>query len=301
MYRNIKGVLEKSFVKEYIQRVCGKDNELIERPAAFFIRRRKEDTTAVKRVIVLPPKGFTANTMNQTNSHDEALRATIQIKGAVREGKQGFSIVKNCLLVAAFNAKSGVSDLNVPYLTFDIGKTPNLFTAFHSAGTPPFAVVKENGFGFYHNLINVSDDWLVVELNKRLRTQKGVELESVFKNTTHTDTEILKRLYEGIVAYGDEVFSKLPEIVEQVAQLAPETSLPALGEMLYAYDTGRHEACSAFAMILKVGKLHPKVTLEYIKEAAESGAIPKYYAQQLTDKLNHWKNSSENTDNLNFG
>lgn len=298
---DFKGVLSTGFVKEWINTVCGEETEIIQRPAAFFVRNCNEGKAAVDRVIILPPKGYTANTLNQTNSHDEALRATIQIKGAVREGKQGFSKLQNCLLVAAFNSKSGSSDLNVPYLTFEIGKTPNLSTVFHSAGTPPFAVVKENGFGFYHNLINVSNDWLVLGLNKRLRPQKEVELETILEGTKNSHAESLTQLYEGIVYYGDEVFSKLPELVENVAKLPPDISLPALGEMLFAYDTGRHEACSAFAMILKVGKSYPNTTLAFLESAVKNETIPSYYAKQLLDKLDRWQNPSQNSDNLNFG
>lgn len=298
---DFKGVLNTGFVKEWINTVCGADREIIQRPAAFFVRNRNEGNAAVERVIILPPKGYTANSLNQTNSHDEALRATIQIKGAVREGKQGFSKLQNCLLVAAFNSKRGSSDLNVPYLTFEIGKTPNLSTVFHSAGTPPFAVVKENGFGFYHNLINVSNDWLVMELNKRLRPQKKVDLSSQLANLSDDKAELLKGLYNGVVAYGDEVFSKLPELVNGVVKLPPEISLPALGEMLFAYDTGRHEACSAFAMILKVGKRYPDTTLEFLEIGAKNKTIPHYYANQLLDKLKRWQNPSQNLENLNFG
>ncbi len=300
MIESLTGVLNTGFVSSWVKSVCDEDWEVIERPAAFFVRNRQEDAHKVQRVIVLPPKGYTANSFNQTNSHDEALQATIQIKGAVRSGKKGFSKLKNCLLLAAFNTKSGVSDLNVPYLTFDLKDTPNLSASFHSAGTPPFSVVKPDGFGFYHNLINVSDDWLVLKLNKRLRPQKGVELTGVLKGIPSTAVESLTQLYEGIVTYGDEVFMKLPDVVDEVIKLAPEISLPALGEMLYAYDTGRHEACSSFAMILKVGKLHYKTTLDYLNGAADTGIIPSYYAQQLMDKLNRWHNLHKNPYNLNF-
>ena len=294
-------LINTGFVRSVIQQVCGEKTEVIKRPAAFFIRNKEENEALVKRIIVLPPDGFTANAFNQTNSHDEALRATIEIKGGVREGKQGFSKLKNCLLVAAFNNKSGISGLNVPYLTFDLKSTPNLSKNFHSAGMPPFTVVKENGYGFYHNLINVSGDWLVLLLYKTLRPQRKVDIKNMLQTFPVQQAATLEDLYQGIVEYGDELFFKAPALVNKVLALPPEHSLPALGEMLYTYDTGRHEACSAFAMILKVGKVYPKQTKGFIEGALENKAIPSYYGEQLLGKINQWENPSGSDESLKFG
>lgn len=293
-------LINTGFVRSVIQQVCGENTEVIKRPAAFFIRNKEENEALVKRVIVLPPNGYTANALNQTNSHDEALRATIEIKGGVREGKQGFSKLKNCLLVAAFNNKSGISGLNVPYLTFDLKSTPNLSKDFHSAGTPPFMVVKENGYGFYHNLINVSEDWLVLLLHKTLRPQKRADISDVLQTLPVYPASTLDDLYQRIVEHGDELFSKAPALVNKVLALPPEHSLPALGEMLYTYDTGRHEACTAFAMLLKVGKTYPERFKEFIEGALEKKVIPSYYGEQLLGKINWWDNPDNLEESLKF-
>lgn len=56
--------------------------------------------------------------------------------------------------------------------------------------------------------------------------------------------------------------------------------------MLYVHDTGRHEACTAFAIILAHSKQTPKVVSEFLQEALEIKSIPDYYAEQLLQKIN---------------
>jgi len=290
---DINTLLKKHFISTLTKRVCGDNYEIIERPMAFMICKRDECERDVHRLILLPPKGYTANAPNQVNSHDEAEYATIQIKGAVRRGKQGFSKVKDCLLVASFHENGSVSDLNEPYLTFDIdGNDPDLVTKLHSAGKVPFPVVKSNGVGFYHNLINTTDDWLVLVLHKRLRPQKPVDLEFHLTTLQNEQADVLRQLYGGIVEHGDAVFSESPGIVDAVTKLPPAISLPALGEMLYVHDTGKHEACTAFAIILKIGKANPQVVTEFLQENMVLKNIPAYYTQQLIEKINHKPDNS---------
>ena len=284
---DIESILKKQFVKALAQRVCGDDIEVIERPAAFMVRKKEEGERDLHRLILLPPKGYTANTPNQTNSHDEAEYATIQVKGTVREGKQAFSKVKDCLLVASFHENGAVSELNKPYLTFDLDdRDPDLVTELHSAGGSPFPVVKSDGFGFYHNLINTADDWLVLVLHKRLRLQKAIDLESHLSVLQNEHAEVLKALYHGIIEHGDEVFTKSPQLVDSVTKMPPAIALPTLGEMLYVHDTGRHEACTAFAVILKIGKANPQMVTEFLQKNMKAKTIPPYYAVQLIDKIN---------------
>lgn len=287
MALDIRSVLKVHFVKALVKEVCGDNCDIIQRPAAYFVRKKDEGATqSVERIIILPPHGYTANTRYQANSHDEALKATIHVKGGVRESKQGFSKLKNCLLVASFPNKEGTSDSPEPYLTFDPVRTPNLVKTFHSAGISPFTVVRPDGFGFYHNLINVSDDWLVLKLKKNMRPQKRVNLDPHLLNVPLDEARLLRELYDEIIQQGDGVFQSRPELVQDISSLSPRQSLAALGEMLFTYDTGRHEACTAFAMLLKVGKLHSEETLSFLEDGMRKQSLPPYYAKQLIDKLN---------------
>ena len=283
---NIQDVLQKNYVKDLVSRICGEEKELIARPASYMVRCMHENDRNIRRVIILPPRGFTADKMEQTNSHDEAEYATIEIKGAVREGKEGFSILKNCLAVASIPLSKATSELNKPYLLFDIGNpAPEVELKKHSAGTSAFAVVKSDGYGFYHNLINTTEDWLVLELYKKLRPQKPVDLAPRLQGLLRGEADALQSFYNAVVEYGDAVFSKKKNLIDNIVRMPVEKTLPALTEMLFAHDTGRHEACSVFAVILKIGKLHPDRVITLLRNAIEEGSAPTYYGEQLISKI----------------
>ena len=283
----INDVLKKDFVKALVRQVCGDDTTLVERDTSFAVRATEEGDRDVHRVILLPPRGFTANAPNQMNSHDEADFATIEVKGAIKEGKHGFSKLSDCLLVASHNEDGAVSRLNQPYLTFQVDADQRGETTLkkHSAGGSPFAVVKSDGFGFYHNLINLTDEWLALKLHKRLRPQKTVELEPHLEYLSKEEASHLGRLYSAVVQHGDAVFAKEPDLVNGLKKFPVQRILPALGEMLFVHDSGMHEACTVFAIILKLSKDHPQEVAAYLDEARSSKAVPSYYATQLLGKI----------------
>lgn len=281
----LKELLKKQFVKAAIERTCGSSMEIITRPASFVLKGEEvSNPNKVSRVIILPPKGYTANARDQMNSHDEARRATIEFKGALRPDKQSFSKLKLALLFSAINKTDKTNDLDVPYQEYNQGST-NVVSKIYSGGEPPFSVAKEDGYGFYHNLTNLTNEWLFLILNKELRLQKSVALDDKLSGLPENESRALRDLYKGIVKYGDEIFNRTAETVNKVVQIAPEKSLPALGEMLYAYDTGKHEACSVFATIMKIGKRKPHETLQFLNEAINANSVPEYYANQLSQKI----------------
>ncbi len=261
--------------------------EIIRRPESFIFKAPIEGDHHVRRIILLPPHGFTADQRNLMNSHDEAERATIEVKGAVREGKKGFSKIKDCLLVAEFGKGAMSPELNKPYRTFDpkMLSAKGLSARVYSAGEAPLTVVRPNGEGFYHNLINLSNDWLVLDLKKKLRPQKPVDLAQLIKGLNTNDRDILNGFYEKVTLFGDEIFEKDSDIIDQVVAMNPTLSLPALTEMLYVYDSGKHEACSVFAVILKLGKQFPEFVIEHLSKAIQNDSVPTFYANQLIKKI----------------
>lgn len=283
----INDVLKKDFVKALVGQVCDDDTTLIERGTSFAVRAAEEGDRDIHRVILLPPRGFTANAPNQMNSHDEAEFATIEVKGVIREGKHGFSKIKDCLLVASHSENGDVSGLNQPYLTFqaDAPQYGQTTLKKHSAGGSPFAVVKSDGFGFYHNLINLTDEWLALKLHKRLRPQKAVELEPLLEELPKEEASHLGRLYSAVVQHGDAVFAKEPKLIDGLKKFPVQRILPALGEMLFIHDSGMHEACTVFAVILKLSKDHPQEVSAYLEEARSRKSVPGYYATQLLGKI----------------
>lgn len=292
---DINSVLGAHFVRALIENVCGGNIEIIKRPASFVLKSKEEGERDVKRIILLPPKGFTADAFNQMNSHDEAEKATIKINGGVRPEKNGFSTIRDCLLVASFNKNAKANDLDKPYMLFDLDETtPELSLELHSAREAPFSVVKSNGEGFYHNLINVSDDWVVLTLNKRLRPQRTVDLESVLDGLPEEKVDILRSFYGEVLKEGDSMFKKAPDLINQIVNMPLSQNLPALGEMLYVYDSGRHEACSVFAVILKIGKNYPEQVMSFLEDSIQNNSVPSYYAEQLIEKIRNFEGYDTN-------
>lgn len=282
----LETVLKAHFVDALARRVCGDNYEIVTRHAAVFLKAPEEEDRDIYRVIILPPKGYTANEPDQMNSHEEADYAKIEVKGGVREGRRGFSKLKDCLFVASAPEHGKVSDLTEPYLTYDLeSPEPDLVTELHSAGEAPFTVVRNDGFGFYHNLVNRSDGWLVMVLHKRLRPAKKVDLEPHLATVQDEYARLLKALYESVVKHGDRVFQEEPSLVADVKKIPLSVSLPALGEMLYVHDSGMHEACTVFAIILDLGKSQPEAVSEFLAASVEAKAVPAYYAGQLIEKI----------------
>ncbi len=282
----LNDILNVSFVKDLMVKISKKDLQIIKRPACFFIKRPKEDEHNINRLIILPPHGYTSNEANQTNCFEGVKRATIKFKGAVREGKQGFSKMEKGLLQASFNQNSLVSALDRPYVEFNLqNPAPNLQIKYHTSHTPPFHVVKEDGTGFYHTLVNVTDDWLVLELHKVLRPQKTADINSQLINVQDELADILRKTESCIKDIGDRFFYNRNDLVEAILDIPPSISLPALGEMLYIRDTGKHETCTAFGLILKIAQEHPQETLKYLSHAKRKQLIPTYFAEQLIKKI----------------
>ncbi len=296
---NLETLLKQNYIRDLVARVCGEDTELVTRPASFMVRNKVEGNRDVHRIIILPPRGYTADKINQTNSHDEAEYATIEIKGAARDDKNSFSILRDCLLVASIPQNGAVSELNKPYMVFDITKNdnPDLLLEKKSAGTAPFAVVKSDGYGFYHNLINLTDDWLVLQLYKQLRPQSSVNLDPHINGLLAGQAQSLQAFYDAIVLYGDEIYDKKPNLIQAVLRIPVVNSLPALVNMLYVHDSGMHEACSVFATILKLGKMHPEYVTAFLAKAIRDDVVPSYYAEQLIRKIS-MSAQTENTEKL---
>lgn len=284
---NLDTLLKQNYIRDLVSRDCSEDTELVTRPESFMVRNKIEGDRDIHRTIILPPKGYTADKINQMNSHDEAEYATIEIKGAVRDEKNSFSVLRDCLLIASIPQNGMVSDLNKPYMTFDISANdkPDLLLEKKSAGTAPFTVVKSDGYGFYHNLINLTDDWLVLQLYKKLRPQRPVNLTPHLKGLLTGQAQSLQAFYDAIVLFGDEIYNKKPSLIQSVLRIPVVNSLPALVDMLHVHDSGMHEACSVFATILKLGKMHPEYVTAFLKQAIQSKSVPTYYAEQLIHKI----------------
>lgn len=283
---NLVDVIKAPFFRDLCRDTSLMDVVAIKRSASCILKNVIEDERDIRRIIILPPLGFTSNKVNQTNCFEGVESALIEIKGAVREGKKSFSKIKNCLLVVSSDERDQVGQLDRPYLEFDLSVcNAGLKQRTYSAGQPPFFVVRPNGEGFYHTLINLSDDWLVLKLRKVMRSQKRFDLGPYLHGVQNEYANDLCKVAASIMDIGDCFFKDRPELIERVMRMPMAVVLPALGEMLYIKDTGKHETCTAFGLILKLAKKDKGAVLTYLYDAKEKKLIPPYFNNQLIMKI----------------
>lgn len=255
--------------------------ELIQRPASFIFELKHEPEERVFRIILLPPHGYTSNEKNQTSPHPEVRQAKIEIKGGIKPEKSGFSILKNILKYQYYTKRDIKIKNSLPYPKIG-GKH------YHErvkSAKEKFFVVRENGTGFYHNLVNLSNEWLLLVLNKELRIQKTPDVKSSVQFLHKKDQKTFLTLYNQIVRHGDELFEKQKSLIARISNFDVAQAIPPLIEMLNVLETGKHEPCSVFGIILKISKQNKKLASTYLKEAVRQNKAPRYYLYELLKKL----------------
>lgn len=259
--------------------------ELLRRPASFVVRSLDEAEDRITRVLILPPNGCTANTRTELNPHPEVRRARITVMGALRPGKRGFSRIRDVVRFARFTRRSVPIVDNVPNATCD-PTNPDYLEVLKSSGET-FLVVTESGDGFYHNLLNVSSDWVLLVLEKQLRSGKNMDLAIPLRSLAPGLRRDCESLIDAVMKRGDEIFqdSSLLRIVDALVEHRPNVVLPVLIEGLNVAETGKHEACSLYAIIMKIGRRHPSTTLAHLTEALERNYAPHYYLVELIAKI----------------
>lgn len=145
--------------------------------------------------------------------------------------------------------------------------------------------MKENGFGFFHSIVNQTGEWVLLGLEKQLLDLRKPDFEPKLAVLDEKEREKAKSLIECMAWLGTESFDVIPETVDAVIPFEPKKSLPFLIEALNLRDNGRHNPCTAFCVILKISKKHPEVVLSYLKEALEKKTAPSYYLKDLLQKI----------------
>lgn len=271
-----------SQLKRVIQTVFGiKKVELIQRPASFIFKLEHEPEERVFRIILLPPHGYTSNEKNRTSPHPEVRQAKIEIKGGIRPEKSGFSILKNVFKYQYYTKRDIKTGTSLPYPKIG-GKHYQERT---KSSKEKFFVVGENGSGFYHNLVNLSGEWLLLILDKELRVQKNPDVKSAAQFLPKKDQKTFLTLYKQILIHGDELFERQKSFIARISNFDVAQAIPPLIEMLNVLETGKHEPCTVFGIILKISKKNKKLASKYLKEAVRQNRAPKYYLRELLQKL----------------
>lgn len=274
-------IINSLLVKETIKHLFKKQKTvIIQRPASFIIKLNDESENKIFRIILLPPKGFTSNEIDRLSPHPEARRAKIEIKGGIKLDKKGFSLLKNVIKYQYYTTRNIKITGDAPYPKI---KGKNYQEKIISS-KGKFFVIKENGVGFYHNLVNLSDEWVLLILEKELRLQKLPELSKSLKSFTKNEQKIFRSFYKKILMHGDKVFQNDGQLVNIVCNFDVAKIIPPLIELLNILESGKHEACTIFAIILKIGKKNNAV-VSYLEEAGRNNAAPQYYLKELINKL----------------
>jgi len=254
--------------------------EIVKRPASFIIRSKNEPEDRIFRIILLQPYGFSGNKIDETNPHPEVRKAKIEIKGGIRPDKSGFNLLKNVLKYQFYTIRNVKTKDDEPY-----PKVGGLnYKEEIKSSRQKFFVVEENGIGFYHSLVNLSNEWILLILEKDLRLQKMTNFNPLLKKLDKNQHTTIITFYEKVLQYGDEIFEKEGDLIKTICDLDIDKIIPPLLEMLNVLETGKHEACTIYAVILKIGKKN-KIITDYLKEALKNKAAPKYYLDELINKL----------------
>lgn len=98
---------------------------------------------------------------------------------------------------------------------------------------------------------------------------------------------LIKNIFGKIKIYGDNIFEKEPKLINCLISVKPKSVLPALIEMLNLPETGKHEPCTVFAIILKLAK-KDKEAINILKSAFRNKEAPDYYLKELILKVNKY-------------
>jgi len=280
----LQEVIESPVVKSVVKSLFDdQEIEIVMRPASYIAKLKNEAGDKVVRVILLPPQGFTANKISETSSHPEVRKARITIKGGIRSGKRGFNILKEIVKFAYFTRRDIPVAGNQPYALID-KNSPHYREEVKSARETFFAV-KENGEGFYHNIINLSNEWILLILKKELRLQKQMNIHSKIKHLEAAKRKIIIELFEAITNQGDTIFDENKATIDRTLHLKIDEVMPVLIEGLNIYETGKHEPCTVYAIILKFAKQDSSIVLRYLRNALEQEEAPQYYLKELIEKI----------------
>lgn len=277
-----KEIIDSPIVKATLKSIFdGEATETIIRPASFIIRLKNEPEDKVIRIIFLPPNGFTANKIDETSPHPEVRKAKIEIKGGVKPNKTGFNPLKDAIKVQYYTKRNIKITEDEPYPKIN----EQDYKEKIKSSKEKFFVVQENGIGFYHSLVNLTNEWVLLILEKELRLQKNPDLKSLIYNLDKNQQKIITLLYEKILLYGDELFEKETELIQKVCNFDVNIIAPPLIEMLNVLETGKHEPCTVYGLLLKVGRKNN--IIEYLKKAIKSKTAPKYYLEEMIKKLSN--------------
>lgn len=276
---NLEEILKTQILNTLVKTLFRDDKtQIVNRKNYYLLKKQIEDGDKITRIILLPPGIKTASDFtgikefNLMSPHSEYEEATIEIKGGLMPGRQGFSKIKSALKFSYYT-KSDIKP----------GQKKYYEEIFKSTHEPKFKVVKSNGWGFYHNLTNRTNEWLCLILEAKLLNQRAPNI--ILSSFPSSEKATINNLIQTLKSKGDYIFKEDSNLVEEIINLDPSKIVPILIELLNIKNRGNHEPCTVFALILKIGKKNKATIIKLLKTALNNGSAPKFYLKELLQKL----------------
>jgi hypothetical protein len=94
----------------------------------------------------------------------------------------------------------------------------------------------------------------------------------------------LKDILKQIETKGDKIFQN-KQLVKELLKIDHNILVPILIRMLNFKETGKHEPCTFFAILLKIIKTNKKLVSKEVDKAIKFKTAPYYYLQDLKKKI----------------
>lgn len=275
-------ILASRVVRQEIERLFGnKSIDIVDRKTSRVIRLGDEPLDTVTRIVLLPPGGSTAGEYSgelhdhdRFSPHPEALSAKVTVRGGVAPGRTGFRKIDRAIKFAYFTKRD-----------VDVGEKDYYKEQFKSSHTPPFSVVKPDGYGFWHTLVNMSNEWVLLVVEKRLAAQSPLDVEKIIASVPPEKRGHVRQLVSEIRVHGDKVFLGNGDPLFQLRDLGTETLVRVLIALLNMPEHGNHESCTVVALLLKLAKGEREAVRQACQRALENNEAPAFYLKEVLHKL----------------
>lgn len=255
--------------------------EIVQRVSCVLIRKRLERGMKIRRLLLISPFGFSGTNASKLDPHPESRWTRAKILGGINAEKRGFS-----------NPGRSVTYLYSTGRVLDEvdGSGAASFTsarcsAKRVAWKQWFYSYRENGEGFFHSFRSESPLWIAIIIEKRLTENNHVDFEKLRQELVMSVDPRTVELLARVQLRGSAVFDLDPSAVTELLRLDPRTTIPCFLKMLNIQETGRHENCTFFALLLKAAKTDPSYALREVSAAKKMHRAPSFYLDQLIQKI----------------
>ncbi|MFA6553781.1 MAG: hypothetical protein WCT27_05125 [Patescibacteria group bacterium] len=275
-------ILASQVVKQEISHIFGNQPiSIIDRKSSRIIRLKNESAADITRIILLPPGGSTAGEYSgeladhdKFSPHPEALSAKITVLGGVAPGRSGFRKIDRAIKFAYYTKRD-----------VELGRKEFFKEQYKSSHTPPFSVVKPDGFGFWHNISNTSNEWVLLVLEKQLAALIPLGTGKIIKSLPGDQQAKMLTLVKDIQEKGDKIFVNNDNPLRELGGIKPDALARLFVAMLNVPDHANHEPCTAVALLLKLAKGSRQVVKVECQAALESNGAPAFYLKEIIKKL----------------